>query len=170
MESVSKATLASYHKGISKNAIIDAIHINRKAGVKIGGLFIIGAPTDTRDAMNELIEFCSEFKEVTRVKYLSAITGTADYKKFVATGVIKNEFEHLDWLSRERSIEEDILQPGFIKFTPYLEKEELREVYQKINGVIERRPYDYSNSENIFLKNPDAKFYKRPVYVKRENK
>jgi radical SAM superfamily enzyme YgiQ (UPF0313 family) len=165
MESVSKATLADYHKGISKNAIVDCIHMNREAGVKVGGLFIIGAPTDTKDTMKEMIDFCGEFKEVTRVKYLSAIPGTQNYFRFVKDGIIKDELAHLDWLSRERSIEEDIEQPGFIKFTPYLTHDELRDVYRTVNGVIEKRPYDYRNPLNIYLPKPDAKFFKRPVYL-----
>jgi anaerobic magnesium-protoporphyrin IX monomethyl ester cyclase len=165
MESVSKSTLNNYRKGITKNSIIDAIHISREAKVKIGGLFIIGAPTDTHESMNELIDFCAEFKEVTRVKYLSVIPGTQDYKKAVQSGLITDELAHLDWLSRERSIEEDIDQPGFLKMTPHLTKEELKDIYRKVNGVIERRPYDYTNPDNIFLQKEDAKFFKRPVYL-----
>ena len=165
MESVSKDTLRAYHKGTSKNAILDCIKINREAQVKIGGLFIVGAPTDTMDVMKETIDFCEEFREVTRVKYLSAITGTQDYFRFVKEGVIKDELAHLDWLSRERSAEEDIDAPGFIKFTPHLTHDELRDVYRRINNVIEKRPYDYRNPLNIYLQNPDAKFFKRPVYL-----
>lgn len=165
MESVSKATLNNYHKGISKNSIIDAIYMSREAKVKIGGLFIIGAPTDTPESMQELVDFASEFKEVTRVKYLSAITGTQDYRKFLKSGVIKDELAHLDWLSRERSVREDILQPGFVKFADKLSIDQMLDVYDKVNGVIERRPYDYTNPDNVFLENRDAKFYKRPVFT-----
>jgi|GEM_PF-872740 len=165
MESVSKSTLVNYQKGISKNSIVDAIHISRAAKIKIGGLFIIGAPTDTPESMQELVDFASEFKEVTRVKYLSAITGTQDYRKFVKTGVIKNELAHLDWLSRERSIREDILQPGFVKFADKLTVDEMLDVYDKVNGVIEKRPYDYRNPENVYLEKRDGFFYKRPVYM-----
>jgi len=166
MESVSKSTLNGYKKGITKNSIIDAIYTSREAAVKIGGLFIIGAPTDTRESMDEMIDFCKEFKEVTRVKYLSAIPGTQDYKKFVASGVIKDELAHLDWLSRERSIMEDIDQPGFIKFSPQLSADELKELYTKVHGVIERRPYDYMNPANVFLEKADAKFFKRAMYTR----
>lgn len=165
MESVSSSTLKDYHKGTSPNAIVDCININREAGVKIGGLFIIGAPTDTKESMQEMIDFCGEFKEVTRVKYLSALPGTKNYQKFVKQGIIKDELAHMDWLSRERSVEEDIDEPGFIKFCDNLTKEELREVYRKVNGVIEKRPYDYRNPLNVYLEQPDAKFFKRPVYL-----
>jgi radical SAM superfamily enzyme YgiQ (UPF0313 family) len=164
MESVSKSTLNNYHKGISKNSIVDAIYISRAAKIKIGGLFIIGAPTDTMEGMQELIDFASEFKEVTRVKYLSAIPGTQDYRKFVKTGVIKDELAHLDWLSRERSIEEDLDQPGFIKFSPHLTIEQMREVYRKVNGVIERRPYDYRNPDNVYTSEQEGKFLKRAMF------
>ncbi len=165
MESVSKDTLKAYHKGTSKNAIMDCIKINREAEVKIGGLFIVGAPSDTMEVMKETIDFCQEFREITRVKYLSAITGTQDYFRFVKEGIIKDELAHLDWLSRERSIEEDIEQPGFIKFTPHLTHDQLRDVYRTINNVIEKRPYDYRNPLNIYLPKPEAKFFKRPVYL-----
>jgi radical SAM superfamily enzyme YgiQ (UPF0313 family) len=165
MESVSKSTLKDYAKGTSPNAILDCVKINREAEIKIGGLFIIGAPTDTKESMQEMIDFCEEFKEVTRVKYLSALPGTKNYHRFVKEGVIKDELAHMDWLSRERSVEEDIDEPGFIKFCDNLSKEELREIYRKVNGVIEKRPYDYRNPLNTYLPNPDAKFFKRPVYL-----
>jgi ubiquinone/menaquinone biosynthesis C-methylase UbiE len=115
--------------------------------------------------MKETIEFTQEFREITRVKYLSAITGTQDYFRFLKEGIIKDEIAHLDWLSRERSTEEDIDQPGFIKFTPHMTHDQLREVYRTINNVIEKRPYDYRNPLNIYLPKPDAKFFKRPVYL-----
>lgn len=165
MESVSKSTLVDYRKGTSKNAILDCTRINREAGIKIGGLFIIGAPTDTRESLDEMVEYCNEFKEITRVKYLSALPGTANYKRFIKEGIIKDELLHMDWLSRERSVEEDIEEPGFIKFCDNLSKEELREYYRKVNGVIEKRPYDYRNPVNVYLPQPDAKFFKRPVYM-----
>lgn len=163
MESVSKQVLVNYHKGISKNAIVDAIYTTREAGVKVGGLFIVGAPHDNRQTMDELIEFCAEFKEVTRVKYLAALPGTQDYRAFVKAGVIRDELAHLDFLSREQSVEEDIEKPGFVKFTPHLTHDELREVYRRINNRIEERPYDYSNPENVYLAAPEAKFLKRPT-------
>ncbi|MFA6236843.1 MAG: cobalamin-dependent protein [Bacteriovorax sp.] len=163
MESVSKTVLNNYKKGITQNAIVDAIYMNREAQVKVGGLFIVGGPHDNKETMKQLIDFCDEFKEVTRVKYLSAIPGTQDFANFLKNGKIKSTLDHLDWLSREQSVEEDIIQPGFVKFTDHLTHEELREIYVKINNKIEQRPYDYNNPDNIFLEKPDAKFYKRPI-------
>ena len=162
MESVSPEVLENYHKGISKNAMIDTIHLHRKCGVKIGGLFIVGAPNDNHESMAELLAFCAEFKEVTRVKYLSALPGTEFYDQCLRDGLIIDELQHLEWLSREQSLEEDIEQPGFVKFTPHLTKDELRGVYRDINYRIEVRPYDYSNGGNIYLEEAEKFITRKP--------
>jgi radical SAM superfamily enzyme YgiQ (UPF0313 family) len=151
MESVSSSVLESYHKGIAKSAMIDTIQLHRKCGVKIGGLFIIGAPNDNQESMDELVAFCNEFKEVTRVKYLSALPGTAFYRQCLRDGLITDEVKHLEWLSLEQSVEEDIDQPGFVKFTSHLTRNELRAIYRDINYRIEIRPYDYRIQDNLFL-------------------
>jgi radical SAM superfamily enzyme YgiQ (UPF0313 family) len=160
MESVSASVLEGYRKGISRSAMVDTIHLHRRCGVKIGGLFIVGSPEDNRESMAELIAFCAEFKEVTRVKYLSALPGTDFYRQCLQDGLITDEVRHLEWLSREQSVEEDIDQPGFVKFTPHLTKDELRAIYRDINYRIEVRPYDYSNGGNIYLEEA-AKFITR---------
>jgi hypothetical protein len=48
-------------------------------------------------------------------------------------------------------VEEDIGDPGFVKFTPHLTRDELRQIYHDINYRIEVRPYDYTNSGNVYL-------------------
>jgi len=165
MESVSPAVLESYHKGISRNAMVDTIQLHRRCGVKIGGLFIIGSPDDDRQSMAELVAFCSEFKEVTRVKYLSALPGTEFYCQCLRDGLISDEVRHLEWLSEEQSVEEDIENPGFVLFTKHLTKDELRSIYREINHRIEVRPYDYRNHDNLYLDN-GVKFMKRKPGMK----
>lgn len=162
MESVSKKVLDDYNKGIVRNAMIDTIQLHRKCGVKIGGLFIIGAMRDDHESMAELVAFCNEFKEVTRVKYLSALPGTAFYRQCLQDGLITDEVAHLEWLSREQSVEEDVEQPGFVKFTPHLSHEELRNIYHDINYRIEVRPYDYSNGGNVYLAEAEKFLTRKP--------
>jgi len=162
MESVSKTVLDGYRKGISRSAMIDTIQLHRKCGVKIGGLFIIGAPGDNRESMSELVEFCNEFQEVTRVKYLSALPGTDFYRQCLKDGLITDEIAHLEWLSREQSIEEDIDQPGFIKFTGNLSRDELRTLYHDINYRIEVRPYDYTSGNNVYLAEAEKFITRKP--------
>jgi anaerobic magnesium-protoporphyrin IX monomethyl ester cyclase len=162
MESVSSAVLEGYHKGISRNAMVETILRHRRCGVKIGGLFIVGSPEDSRESMAELTAFCAEFKEVTRVKYLSALPGTEFYRQCVQDGLIRDEVKHLEWLSEEQSIEEDIENPGFVKFCSNLSAEELRAIYRDINYRIEVRPYDYSNGGNVYLENAEKFVQRKP--------
>jgi anaerobic magnesium-protoporphyrin IX monomethyl ester cyclase len=160
MESVSTSVLEGYRKGISRSAMIDTIQLHRRCGVKIGGLFIIGSPEDNRESMDELVAFCNEFQEVTRVKYLSALPGTNFYRRCLQEGLIRDEVVHLEWLSREQSVEEDIEQPGFVNFCTNLTKEELRDLYRSINYRIAVRPYDYRLQDNVFLDRAE-KFHSR---------
>jgi radical SAM superfamily enzyme YgiQ (UPF0313 family) len=162
MESVSASVLEGYRKGISRSAMIDTIHLHRRCGVKIGGLFIVGSPEDNRESMSELTTFCSEFKEVTRVKYLSALPGTDFYRLCLQSGLITDEVRHLEWLSREQSLEDDIDQPGFVKFTDHLTKEELRAIYRDINYRIEVRPYDYRSAGNVYLEEAEKFITRKP--------
>lgn len=162
MESVSSTVLESYRKGISRNAMTDVIHLHRKCGVKIGGLFIIGAPDDDRRSMDDLVSFCNEFREVTRVKYLSALPGTVFYRQCLKNGTIRDELAHLEWMSEEQSVEEDIENERFVLFTKHLTKPELRNVYRKVNARIEERPYDYQNRENVYLDEGERFLRRKP--------
>lgn len=148
-ESITKEILDYFRKKVSMSQIMKAIAITRKAGIKIGGLFIIGGPQETQASLQRMIEFCNQFKEVTRVKYMSAIPGTPLYYDAIKRGIIKNEVEHLYFLAREKSVADDEI----LNFTSLPEKE-LRRAYKEINERIEMRPYDYMNSENYYLANP----------------
>lgn len=159
-ESISQGILDSYRKGITKNAIVNAIHLTREAGIKCGGLLIVGAPEETKESIKNLIEFCHEFKEVTRVKYLSLLPGTPLYFQALKNGKIKNEIEHLNWLAREQSVEEDIDDKGYVFVADNITKNDLRRAYVAVNTVIEQRPYDYMTPRNVFLEKP-KKFKKR---------
>ena len=148
-ESITKEILDYFRKKVSRNQIIRAIQLTRKAGLKVGGLFIIGGPGETRESLKRTVDFCKEFKEITRVKYLSAIPGTYIYYDAVKRGIIRDELEHLYFLARERSTEEDEI----LNFTSLPEKE-LRKAYHEINRRIELRPYEYWNPVNRYLIKP----------------
>lgn len=148
-ESITKEILDYFRKRVTRNQIIRAILLTREAGLKVGGLFIIGGPGETRESLKKLIEFCREFKEVTRVKYMSAIPGTKLYYDSIRKGIIKDELEHLYFLARERSAEED----DILNFSG-LPEQELRRAYRRINRQIEVRPYEYWNSNNRYLNKP----------------
>jgi len=159
-EAISQDILNSYRKGITENDMINAIKLTREAGIKVGGLFIIGAPEESAESLEFMFNFCKEFKEVTRVKYLSALPGTPLYYQALKDGYIKDELDHLDWLSREQSIEEDIDEKGFLFMATKITKEQLRKAYTIINGQIAIRPYRYWEDGNTYLERPDE-FVKR---------
>ncbi len=158
-ESITKEILDYFRKKVSKNDIIKAIELTRASGLKVGGLFIIGGPGETRESLSHVMEFCREFKEVTRVKYMSAIPGTPLYYDGLKKGVIKDELKHLYFLAKERAVEDDEI----INFTDLPEKE-LRSAYRAINSRIEMRPYEYWNPANHYLNEP-VKFKERPVVM-----
>lgn len=156
-ESITKEILDYFRKKVSRSQIIRAIELTRKAGLKVGGLFIIGGPGETRESLKRIVDFCGKFKEVTRVKYLSAIPGTYLYYDALKKGIIKNELEHLYFLAREHSVEEDEI----LNFTNLPERQ-LREAYHEINRRIESRPYEYWNPVNRYLAKP-REFKKRSL-------
>lgn len=158
-ESITKEILDYFRKRVSKRQIIRAIELTQEAGLKVGGLFIIGGPQETKESLKRVVEFCKEFKEVTRVKYMSALPGTVLYYDALKKGIIKDEVEHLYFLSRERSVEEDEI----LNFTA-LPQEDLRIAYREINTLIESRPYDYGSPVNYYLDKPE-KFNLRPIII-----
>ncbi len=158
-ESITKEILDYFRKKVSKNDIVNAIGLTRASGLKVGGLFIIGGPGETRESLARVMEFCREFKEVTRVKYMSALPGTPLYYDMLKRGVIKDELRHLYFLAKERAVEDDEI----INFTGLPEKE-LRRAYRAINSRIEMRPYEYWNPANHYLSEP-VKFKERPVVM-----
>ena len=158
-ESITREILDYFRKKVSKNQIIKAITLTREAGLKVGGLFIIGGPGETESSLRRVIEFCRRFKEVTRVKYMSALPGTTLYYDGLKKGIIKNELEHLYFLAKEHSVEEDEI----LNFTGFPE-EKLRQAYREINRQIEVRPYEYWNPANYYLEKPQ-KFKTRPNII-----
>jgi radical SAM superfamily enzyme YgiQ (UPF0313 family) len=160
-EAVSQEILDAYNKGITAGDTLRAIQVTREAGIKVGGLFIIGAPDETPESLERIIRFSREFKDVTRVKYLSALPGTPLYRQMVSRGVIRDEVEHLSFLAREQSVEEDIDLPGFLHMAEGVTREQLRHAYRQINGVIERRPYAYGEAGDRYLDAP-RRFRRRP--------
>jgi len=158
-ESITEKILDYFRKKVSANQIIKAIVLTRKANLKVGGLFIIGGPGETAASLKRTIAFCGKFKEVTRVKYMSALPGTPLYYDALKKGIIRDELEHLYFLAKERSVAGDEI----LNFTA-LSENALRKAYRKINRQIEVRPYKYDNPKNEYLDKPHE-FNKRPIII-----
>ncbi|MDD5724797.1 MAG: hypothetical protein PHX28_01430, partial [Candidatus Omnitrophica bacterium] len=113
-----------------------------------------------KENLARTVEFCKEFKEVTRVKYMSALPGTPLYYDAIRKGVIKDPLRHLYFLSRERAVEND----KFLNFSGVPEKD-IRRAYRLINRQIEVRPYEYWNPINHYLTKPE-KFKSGGIFKK----
>jgi hypothetical protein len=87
---------------------------------------------------------------------MSALPGTVLYYDAVRKGLIKDQLQHLSFLARERSVEDDQI----INFTS-LPVKELRKAYRAVNRQIEVRPYEYWNPANHYLVKPQ-RFKSRP--------
>ena len=127
VESLGKDVLKEARKGNSENITIKAQRTIEEAGVRFGGLTIVGLPNETEDSLDHMCQWAEENNHITRVKYLSLMPGTTVYQQGVENGHIRSEVDHLNWLSIEQALYED----EFINVTNMSEAK-MREGYKRI--------------------------------------
>jgi len=127
VESLGKNILKTARKGNNENITIRAMHRTWNAGVRFGGLMIVGLPGEDEESLEHACEWSEENKHITRVKYLSAMPGTTVYQDGVRTGHIRSEVDHLNWLS----IEQALVQDEFLNYNG-LPEPVLRRAYKRI--------------------------------------
>ncbi len=137
-ESLDENVLNKAHKGISPDEIKKMVHLTQESGIQVAGLFILGLPGETKESLAKVMEFIKQSAGACRVKYLSAIPGTAIYREALEKGVIKDEVSHLRWLSREKGQAGD----EFLNFTG-LSDEELRGAFIQISSMYIKGPRPY---------------------------
>ena len=77
--------------------------------------------------MEQMCEWQEESRDLTRVKYLSAMPGTTVYQSGISDGLIKSEVDHLNWLSIEQALHQD----EFLNYTG-LSEDKHRECYKRL--------------------------------------
>lgn len=107
VESLTPQVLKEARKGSTEHIVLKAMKNTWDAGVRYGGLTIVGLPGETEESLDHMCEWAEENNHITRVKYLSAMPGTTVYKQGLASGHIRSETEHLRWLSVEQALERD---------------------------------------------------------------
>lgn len=137
-ESLDEDILDKAHKGISPDEIKKIVYLTQDSGIEVAGLFILGLPGETKESLVRVMEFIKQSAGACRVKYLSAIPGTEIYRVALEKGIIKNEIEHLHWLSQEKGQLED----EFLNFTE-LPEEELRGAFKQISSMYIKGPRSY---------------------------
>lgn len=107
VESLNAGILKQARKGSSENITLRAMYNTFDAGVRFGGLLIVGLPGETAESLEHACEWAEEHQHITRVKYLSAMPGTSVYREGLSSGIIRGEVEHLRWLATEQALVHD---------------------------------------------------------------
>lgn len=135
VESLGAKVLKTARKGSSENLAMRSMHTAWDAGVRWGGLTIVGLPNETEDTLDHMAEWAETHNHITRVKYLSLMPGTTVYRQGVENGHIKSEIDHLNWLSIEQALHDD----EFLNVTEMPEAK-MREAYKRIYDAYEPGP------------------------------
>lgn len=147
VESLGNNILKTARKGSSENVTNRAQRVTLDAGVRFGGLLIVGLPGETEESLEHVCEWAETYKHITRVKYLSAMPGTTVYNEALKNGVIRSEVEHLRWLS----IEQALVQDEFLNCNG-LSETVLRQAYQRIYDSYQPGPVmDFKHYPEHFL-------------------
>ncbi|MBS3095470.1 cobalamin-dependent protein [Candidatus Woesearchaeota archaeon] len=122
VESGNQNVLDTVNKGIKLEDIRRAVKLAKKAGIDIQGYFMLGLPADTRESMQDTINFAKELN-LDKVKF--AITtpfpGTMLYYEYEKKGLIKLR----DWSYYLLHEQEKIYQH------PNLNVDEIKKFYEK---------------------------------------
>lgn len=127
VESLGKNILKTARKGNTENITLKAMYNTWDAGIRFGGLMIVGLPGETEESMEHACKWAETHKHLTRVKYLSAMPGTTVYNQGIQDGHIKSAVDHLNWLS----IEQALVQDEFLNYNG-LPEPTLRKCYKRL--------------------------------------
>lgn len=93
IESANQRILDYYNKGITVNQSKDAIKTARKAGVDVVvGSFILGAPDETREEMNNTLEFAQRMGiDIPNFNILDAFPGSEIWEELKIRGILNED-------------------------------------------------------------------------------
>lgn len=100
IESYSQEVLDHNGKGITLSQIDDAIKYSLEEGLTVIAWFIIGLPGQTKQSIDDTINFIEKNDIIPRVHYLIPLPGTRVVNKFYKINTFQNELELLDFLSK----------------------------------------------------------------------
>jgi anaerobic magnesium-protoporphyrin IX monomethyl ester cyclase len=127
VESLGTNILKTARKGNTENVTNRAMWNTWDAGIRFGGLLIVGLPGETEESLDHACRWAEQHQHITRVKYLSAMPGTSIYEQGLRSGVIKTAVDHLRWLS----IEQALVQDEFLNYNG-LPEQVMRSAYKRI--------------------------------------
>ncbi len=87
IESGSQRVLDHINKQITKEEIVEAIHMTKEVGIQIRGYFMLGLPTETKEEMEDTIRFAIELDtELVSFTIFVPLPGTAEYRRALKSG------------------------------------------------------------------------------------
>ncbi|MGO8684364.1 MAG: B12-binding domain-containing radical SAM protein [Thermoleophilia bacterium] len=96
LESVSQATLDSYHKSQSVADIVSAIKTLHHYGIKSHGMFVLGADDDTRQTVRDTVSFALKHHiDTVMLNILTPLPGTIQFQQMEEQGRIFDKRWHL---------------------------------------------------------------------------
>jgi anaerobic magnesium-protoporphyrin IX monomethyl ester cyclase len=155
VESLATDILKTARKGNHENATNRAMRQTWDAGVRFGGLLIVGLPGETEESLEKACGWAEEHRHITRVKYLSAMPGTTVYRQALTNGIIRSEVDHARWLS----IEQALVQDELLNYNG-LSEDVIRTSYQRIYDSYTPGPVldfsHYPENFQFFFSNNDG--------------
>ena len=155
VESLGTNILKTARKGNNENISNRAMFNTWDAGLRFGGLLIVGLPGETEESLDHACRWAEKYRHITRVKYLSAMPGTTIYHQGLKDGVLRSEVDHLRWLS----IEQALMQDEFLNYNG-LPESVMRNAYKRIYDSYEPGPVldfrHYPEHFQFFDPNDDA--------------
>ncbi len=135
VESLGKNVLKEARKGNTENLTVRAQRLTYEAGVRFGGLTIVGLPGETEETLDHMCRWAEEYGHITRVKYLSLMPGTTVYRNAEREGLIRSRIDHLNWLSIEQALYED----EFINVNG-MSEQVMRDAYERLYRAYQPGP------------------------------
>jgi len=128
LESIDQATLDGFEKAQSVNDIIAATHTLHEHGIKVHGMFVLGADSDGPDVVRETVSFALKHKiDTIMLNILTPLPGTSVFDELDAEGrIFERRWEFYDALHT-------VYQPE--QMTPYHLQREVVRGYARFYGL-----------------------------------
>ena len=111
-ESPSQTVLDGIHKGTTRDMQLRFMADTRKAGLLVNGCFMLGLPDDTKESINETVEFAKELEPDTAQFYpIMIYPGTEAYAWAKQNGYLTTE-DYEKWLTKDGLHSTTVSRPG----------------------------------------------------------
>ncbi|MCL2101767.1 MAG: B12-binding domain-containing radical SAM protein [Fibromonadales bacterium] len=111
-ESASADVLNSIRKGLKHGGAVPFMKAAKKAGILVHGCFMVGNLGDTKETLEETLQYAKALSPNTAQFYpIMAYPGTVAYKEAVESGALNNK-DYNQWLDKDGYHRTTISRPG----------------------------------------------------------